>query len=233
MLLEVKNLEVGYLKKVVVCGISITVERKEIVTLIGHNGGGKTTTLKGIFGLIEPFSGHIIYKNRDITGRGPAANMKDGISYTPQERFVFPSLSVKENLDLGGYIIDDRHELKSRLEVIHHLFPILRERALQTAQSLSGGERRMLGMGIALMVHPQLLLLDEPSVGLAPHLVQKLMETLVGIRKDYGAAILLVEQNVKQALRVADRVYVLKTGRITLEEKGQTMFQKGEWRDLF
>jgi branched-chain amino acid transport system ATP-binding protein len=233
VLLTVENLEVGYLNKVVVCGLSLGVHEKEIVALIGHNGGGKSTTLKGIFGLLKPFGGQILYKDRNVAGRRPADNMKDGMSYTPQDRFLFPGLSVRENLALGGYIIDSRPALRARMEVVYHLFPILRARALQTAQSLSGGERRMLGMGISFMVHPQLLLLDEPSVGLAPHLVTRLMESLVGIRREYGTAMLLVEQNVKQALRIAEKVYVLKTGRITLEEKGQTLLERGELWDLF
>jgi len=231
MLLEVKDLDVGYAKRVVVHGLSMAVEEGEIVAVIGHNGAGKTTTLKGIFGLLQPFRGEILYNGRDITGRAPADNVKDGITFLPQERFIFPELNVRENLDLGAYTVED--EVESRLETIYELFPVLKEREWQRSSTLSGGERRMLGLGMTLITRPRLLILDEPSLGLAPVLVKSLLETLRQIREVLGASVILVEQNVKQALEVAHRVYFVKMGRIILEESGENLLQRGEWWDLF
>jgi branched-chain amino acid transport system ATP-binding protein len=231
MLLEVKDLVVGYAKRVVVHGLSMMVEEGEIVAIIGHNGAGKTTTLKGLFGLLKPFKGEILYNGLNITGRAPADNVKDGITFLPQERFIFPELNVRENLDLGAYTVED--DLESRLEMIYQLFPVLKERAWQRSSTLSGGERRMLGLGMTLITRPRLLILDEPSLGLAPVLVKSLLETLRQIRQVLGASVILVEQNVKHALEVAQRVYVMKMGSIILTESGENLLQRGEWWDLF
>ena len=159
------------------------------------------------------------------------ANVKDRINYIPQERFIFPDLSVKDNLDMGAYTMEDGVE--ESLEAIYRLFPILRERLWQRAGTLSGGEQRMLGIGMALITRPNLLLLDEPSVGLAPVLVQAVMSTLKQIKNDLGASILLVEQNVKQALQIANRVYVMKMGEIILEESAEKLLEKDQWWDLY
>lgn len=231
MLLEVKDLKAGYGKRVVIQGLSLSVEQKETVAIIGHNGAGKTTTLKGIFGLVKPSGGEVTYQGQAITARSPMENVKDGITFTPQERFTFPELSVSENLNLGGYTLGS--EMHDRLEIVFKTFPVLKERAWQRASTLSGGERRMLGLGMALITRPKLMLLDEPSLGLAPVTVQSLVEALRQIRDTFGTAIILVEQNVKQALRLADRVYVMKLGRITLEERGENLLRRGEWWDLF
>jgi branched-chain amino acid transport system ATP-binding protein len=231
MLLEVKDLVVGYAKRVVVHGLSMVVEEGEIVAIIGHNGAGKTTTLKGLFGLLRPFKGEILYNGLNITGRAPVDNVKDGITFLPQEQFIFPELNVRENLDLGAYTVED--DVESRLETIYQLFPVLKERAWQRSSTLSGGERRMLGLGMTLITRPRLLILDEPSLGLAPVLVKSMLETLRQIRKVLGTSVILVEQNVKHALEVAHRVYVVKMGRIILEESGQNLLQRGEWWDLF
>ncbi|MBL7208969.1 MAG: ABC transporter ATP-binding protein [Dehalococcoidia bacterium] len=233
MLMEVKDLEVGYGKRVVVDGVSMTIGEGEIVGLIGHNGAGKTTSLKGIFGLLKPYGGQIVYNGQVITGRRPLANVKDRITFIPQEHFIFPGLNVRENLDLGGYTVENKEDMQSRLEMIYDLFPILKQRERQTATTLSGGERRMLGLGMALITGPRLLLLDEPSLGLAPLLVQSVMDTLRQIQQTLGTSILLVEQNVKQALQLAQRVYVMKMGRIILEESGESLLQRGEWWSLF
>jgi len=231
MLLELKDFEVGYFKRVVVHGISMRVEKGEIVSIIGHNGAGKTTTLKGIMGLLRPLKGKIIYQEEDITGYSPLKNVKNGISFLPQERYIFPELSVRENLDLGAYTVED--DLDSRLELIYQLFPILKERTAQRSSTLSGGERRMLGLGMILVTRPQLLLLDEPSLGLAPVLVMTLLESLKSIRESLRTSILLVEQNVRQAMEFAQRVYVMKMGQIILEESGEKLLRRGEWWDLF
>ena len=231
MLLEVRDLEAGYAKRPVVHGVSIAVDEGEIVTIIGHNGAGKTTTLKAIFGLLKPFTGEIVYDGGAITGRSALANVKGGITFTPQERFTFPELSVSENLDLGAYTVG--REAQDRIDLAYELFPVLKERAWQRASTLSGGERRMLGLAMALLPRPKLMLLDEPSLGLAPILVQALIEKLGQIRDEFGTAIILVEQNVKQALRLADRAYAMKMGRIILEESAKELLEQGEWWDLF
>ena len=233
MLLEVKNLKLGYGKREVVHGLSIALDSNEIVVLIGHNGAGKTTSLKGIFGLLKPLGGRIDYNGREITGRPPRANLKDGLAFIPQDRFIFPGLTVAENLQMGAYAIESKHDLQSKLDVIHELFPILRERSWQQAATLSGGERRMLGIGMALITRPRLLLLDEPSLGLSPLLVQTLMKTLKQIQESLGTSILLVEQNVQQALQVGQRVYIMKMGSVILEESGKKLLQRGQWWDLF
>jgi len=231
MLLELKDLDVGYSKRVVVHELSMTVDDGEIVAIIGHNGAGKTTTLKGVFGILRPFKGKVFYGGRDITGRPPTVNVRDGISFLPQERFIFPELSVRENLDLGAYTVED--DVESRLETIYQLFPALKDRTWQRASTLSGGERRMLGLGMTLITRPRLLILDEPSLGLAPVLVRSLLEALRQIREMLGTSVFLVEQNVKQAMEVAHRVYVMKMGRSILEESGENLLQRGEWWDLF
>ena len=231
MLLESKDLDIGYSKRIVVYGLAMSVEKGEIVAIIGHNGAGKTTTLKGLFGILKPFKGNIIFNGTDITGHSPLNNIKNGITFLPQERFIFPELSVRENLDLGAYTVEE--DVESRLDNIFHLFPPLKERAWQRSSTLSGGERRMLGLGMTLITRPQLLILDEPSLGLAPVLVTSLLETLRQIRDEMGTSVILVEQNVKQALKVAQRVYVMKMGRIILEETGENLLQRGEWWDLF
>jgi branched-chain amino acid transport system ATP-binding protein len=229
--MEIEGLESGYGKRTVVRGVTMGIDQKEIVLLIGSNGAGKTTTIRTIFGFLKPLRGKVAYNGRTITARSPLANVMDRISYTPQERFIFADLSVKDNLDLGAYTVEDGVE--TSLETIYRLFPILRERLWQRAGTLSGGEQRMLGIGMALITRPNLLLLDEPSVGLAPVLVQAVMSTLEQIKNDLGTSILLVEQNVKQALRIADRVYVMKMGEIILEDCAENLLEKGQWWDLY
>jgi branched-chain amino acid transport system ATP-binding protein len=233
MLMEVKELTVGYGARDVVHGLSMTINKDEIVALIGHNGAGKTTCLKGIFGLLKPSGGQVVYNGRRITGRSPRANVADGITFIPQERFIFPRLSVREHLDLGTYTLESKKDVQTRLQMIYDLFPILKRREWQTAATLSGGERRMLGLGMALLTRPQLLLLDEPSLGLAPVLVQSVFATLQQIRQTLGIAVLLVEQNVKQVLQIAQRAYVMKMGRMVIEESAQNLLKRGEWWDLF
>lgn len=231
MLIEIKGLKAGYGRKIIVQGVNIAVDKGETIALIGHNGAGKTTTLKTVFGLTKHFGGEVIFKGAAVTGRPAIANVKDGICLLPQERYVFAGLSVKDNLDLGAYT--SRGNVKSRLNLIFELFPILKDRLWQRAGTLSGGQQRMLGLGIALMTMPQLLLLDEPSLGLAPVLVHTLMDTLQKIQKELGISIILVEQNVQEALRIAQRAYVMKIGQIVLEENAQTLLQQGQWWDLF
>lgn len=232
MLLEVEDLVAGYGKRPVLYGISLLVDKGEKVTLIGHNGAGKSTTLKTILGILKPKGGRVIYKGQDISKKTAAENVKDGITLVPQGRAIFSELSVRDNLKLGGYTTVDENVFRERLETIYALFPVLKERTSQQAGTLSGGEQRMLSVGIAMMQGPQLLLLDEPSFGLAPVLVDELMETFVNINKQ-GISILLVEQNVKAALNFAERAYVIRNGRIILTDVAQEIASAKNLWDLF
>ena len=233
MSLSVNALIAGYGKKRILKGVALETHEKEIVTLIGHNGAGKTTCLKAIFGLIPIEDGTVKFNDVNLTHHGPGARVKEGIALVPQERGIFPHLSVLENLQLAAYFITDRSLYKERIEEIHQLFPVLRERKWQQAGSLSGGEQQMLSLGIALMRRPKLIILDEPSGGLAPFLVDRTIETIKEINQQFGMAILLVEQNVKKALAIADRVYVMKMGQIILEEEASRVLKRSELWDLF
>jgi branched-chain amino acid transport system ATP-binding protein len=223
----------GYGKKVVVRGVSLEINEGEIVALLGHNGAGKTTTLKSIMGLIQPFKGNIRFYGEDKTAWPPKENVIKGISYVPQGMGLFPDLTVSHNLELACYTVNDDSEIKARHESVYQLFPILKEREWQIAGTLSGGQQRMLSVAMALMTGPKLLLMDEPSLGLAPLLVDQLMETIRTINKQMGTAILLVEQNVKQAFKVAQRAYVMKIGSIILSETTEALQQKEHLWELF
>jgi len=231
--LQVEGLVTGYRRKQVVFDFSVRVEPGEIVALIGHNGAGKTTALKAIFGLLRAWAGSVVFEGQVVTNSPPDANVRRGMAYIPQERAVFPDLTVAENLDLGGLTVTDPAVRRQRLEEVFGLFPVLRERRRQRAGTLSGGEQRMLSLGIALMIRPRLLLVDEPSLGVAPALVQRIMQTIRQVCRDQGVSVVLVEQNVRQALQVADRVYVMRTGRVILEESGAALLARGQWWDLF
>ncbi len=232
MLLSTKDLIAGYGKKEVLKGVSLETREKEIISLIGHNGAGKTTCLKAIFGLIPVKNGAVIFNGVDLTRRDPAARVKGGMSLVPQERGVFQHLAVLENLQLAAYSLTES-SVGNRLEEIYSLFPVLKERTWQRAGSLSGGEQKMLSIGMALMRRPKLVILDEPSGGLAPFLVDKTIESIRDINRHFGMAILLVEQNVRKALSISNRVYVMKMGRIILEEPAETLLKRDDFWDLF
>ena len=211
-LLAVEGLVAGYGKKVVVNGVDLAIARGEIVTVLGHNGAGKTTLLRSVFGLIRPRSGKIVLEGREITGRPPSGNIADGVALVPQGHGIFRTLTVQQNLETGGFIVTDRHVLAERMERVFTLFPILVERRMQIGGTLSGGQQQMLAIGMALMSAPRLLILDEPSIGLAPLLVERVMESIREINQTYATTILLVEQNVRQGLSVASRAVVLNRG---------------------
>ncbi|WP_258358987.1 ABC transporter ATP-binding protein [Moorella sulfitireducens (nom. illeg.)] len=215
MLLKVENLNVYYGAIHALKGITLEVNEGEIVTLIGANGAGKSTTLKTISGLLRPQSGTITYNGEVINGLPAQAIVKKGISHVPEGRRIFPNLTVMENLELGAYLHRSREGMKKSIQEVFRRFPRLRERQKQMAGTLSGGEQQMLAIGRALMSRPKLLLLDEPSMGLAPILVQEIFNIIKEINEQ-GTTILLVEQNANMALSVAHRGYVLETGRITL-----------------
>jgi branched-chain amino acid transport system ATP-binding protein len=232
-LLEVRKLSAGYGPRQVVFDVDFSVKKGEIVTILGHNGAGKTTTLKSVFGLIRPLSGSVVYGGQEIVGRAPMENVREGMSFTPPERFVFPDLSVLNNLKLGGFTEKSEERRRERLERIYDMFPILKERSKQLAGTMSGGQQRMVGLGIALMGGPKLMLLDEPSLGLAPSLVDQLMDTVRNLADERGISVVLLEQNVTAALEHADRAYIMRSGRVILEEPAHEMRARGKWWDLF
>jgi branched-chain amino acid transport system ATP-binding protein len=216
MLLEADNLSVFYDSIQALSGISLKVGEGELVTIVGSNGAGKTTTLLTISGILRPRYGAVRYQGQDITSMAPHEIVRRGISHCPEGRQIFARLSVAENLMMGAYHRHDRDGVARDLEWVHTLFPILAARRRQQAGTLSGGEQQMLAIARALMSRPKVLLLDEPSLGLAPLLVDRIFEVIQQLRQG-GVTVLLVEQNAYQALRVADRAYVLETGHIKLE----------------
>ncbi len=221
-LLEVKNLKVGYGKIIAVKDISITVNQGEIVTLIGSNGAGKSTTLRTISGLLKPKSGEILFEGNRIDGKEGHEVVKLGICQSPEGRRIFPRMTVSENLDLGAFLRSDKDAVAADRERVLDLFPRLRERISQRAGTMSGGEQQMLAVSRALMGAPKLLMLDEPSMGLAPVLVDMIFETITKIREQ-GITILLIEQNAAAALDVADRAYVLESGAIKMGGKASDL----------
>jgi branched-chain amino acid transport system ATP-binding protein len=221
-MLEVTDLHTYYGNIHALKGISLTVEQGEIVTLIGGNGAGKTTTLRTITGLIKPREGHVLLNGEDLTAFKAHEIVFKGVAMIPEGRGIFARLSVTENLDLGAYSRKDRTQLAPDLDRVYTLFPRLHERRKQVAGTLSGGEQQMLAIGRALMAHPSLLLLDEPSMGLAPILVEGIFDTVKEINKE-GTTILLVEQNALMALSIAQRGYVLQTGQIVLQDTAENL----------
>jgi branched-chain amino acid transport system ATP-binding protein len=212
-LLEVENIHSYYGHIHALRGVSLTVEEGEVVTLIGSNGAGKTTTLRSIHGILPPREGRIVFRGEEIQGKPAHDMIKKGIAQSPEGRKIFPRMTVLENLEMGAYHRSDRAGIQEDLDRVYDLFPRLKERVKQEAGTLSGGEQQMLAIGRALMSRPKLLLLDEPSMGLAPVLVERIFQTIEEINKQ-GTTILLVEQNANIALEVATRGYVLETGAV-------------------
>ena len=231
-LLALQGLALAYGGIQAVRGIDLAVGAGELVCLIGANGAGKTTTLKGICGLLPARSGKVRYAGEDITGRRPFELVRRGLVMVPEGRGVFGALTIEENLAMGAYIREDRAAIAADIERVFTLFPRLKERRRQTAGTLSGGEQQMLAIGRALMSRPKLLLLDEPSMGLAPLMVQKVFETIIAVSRE-GVTILLIEQNARLALEVSDRAYVLESGEITLEGEAATLLHDPKVRAAY
>lgn len=221
-MLQVKDLSISYGAIQAVRHVDFEVKKGEIVTLIGANGAGKSTILKTISGIVKPQSGSIKYQNESLVGKKAPQIVAAGISQVPEGRHVFPAMTVMENLQLGSYLQKDRSQIEARLQEIYQMFPILKERQHQDAATLSGGEQQMLVMARAMMANPDLLLLDEPSMGLAPIYIQKVFDIIQKINAQ-GTTILLIEQNAHQALSIADRGYVIASGEIQLTGSGEKL----------
>ncbi|MEO0088083.1 MAG: ABC transporter ATP-binding protein [candidate division WOR-3 bacterium] len=231
-MLSIENLFVNYGVIKALQGISLVVREKEIVALIGNNGAGKTTTLKTISGLIKPISGRIYFQNIDLTKLNPCQIAKLGIIQVPEGRKPFANLTVYENLRLGAYFVNKKSEIEERLSFVFKIFPRLKERLKQPAGTLSGGELQMLAIGRGLMAKPKLLLLDEPSMGLSPILVEEIFSVIKNINEE-GTAILLIEQNAFKALSIAHRAYVLETGKIMLEGKAEELINNEKVKKIY
>jgi branched-chain amino acid transport system ATP-binding protein len=231
-LLEVRNINTFYGNIHALRGVSIGVEEGEIVTLIGGNGAGKSTTLNTISGITPAREGQIVFEDQDITETPPHEIVEKGITQAPEGRRVFARLTVRENLDMGAYTRRDREGVRESLEMVYEIFPRLKERENQPGGTLSGGEQQMLAIGRALMAQPRLLLLDEPSMGLAPILVQEIFATIKRLN-EAGTTILLVEQNAQVALSICDRGYVLQTGEIVISGTGDELLANKMVRDAY
>lgn len=222
-LLKVIDLETGYGNKPIINGISLEVNQGEMVAVIGHNGAGKSTLLKAIFGLLPLWRGEVHFKGNGVHRRKPSQNVKDGLSFLLQGNRIFDELSVQENLEVGAYVLNDGQCVAERMENVFELFPKLGTRRKQNAGTLSGGEKQMLALGNTLMQKPDLLMMDEPSLGLAPQNLRELFETLQMINQQLGITLLVVEQKVQQILDIANRVYVLKLGKISFHGSAQQL----------
>ena len=226
-MLEVKNLSVHYGMIQAVRNVNFKVNEGEIVSLIGANGAGKSTILKTLSGLIHPSEGEIVYLGENIASTSAKKIVEKGLVQVPEGRHVFPGLTVKENIELGAFLRKDKEEIQKDMEAVFERFPILKERKDQDAQTLSGGEQQMLAMGRALMSRPKLLLLDEPSMGLAPIFIREIFKIIQEIQKT-GTTVLLIEQNAKMALSISNRAYVLETGSVVLSGTGQELLESDE-----
>jgi branched-chain amino acid transport system ATP-binding protein len=225
--LDVEGLRAGYGRKEVVFGVDLHVEAGEIVTLMGHNGAGKSTTLRTVLGTLPARGGRISLDGADVTSASSKQNVARGMALVPSERFVFPDLSVHDNLMLGLGALRDKDERRRRIDEVHELFPILAEREAQLAGTMSGGQQRMLS------TNPKLLMLDEPSLGLAPTIVEQIFGVVRRLADEQGLAVLLVEQNVPASLSITDRVYGIRNGRIFLDESVDEMRARDTYWDLF
>lgn len=231
-ILEAENIKVRYSGLPVLQGVSLSVDAGETVCVLGSNGAGKSTLLRAVMGTQRVFEGRILFRGREIQRLGTEEIVRMGIIYVPEEKMLFGPMSVEENILLGAYILSDKKQIQENLEFVYNLFPRLRERREQAASTLSGGEQQMVAIGRGLMSNPEILMLDEPSLGLAPILVDEVLDTVRRL-KEAGITILLVEQNVREALDLADRGYVLQTGRIVAEGSGKELLESDMFRTAF
>jgi branched-chain amino acid transport system ATP-binding protein len=232
-ILRVANLDGGYGQVRALRGVSLRVKAGEIVSVLGSNGAGKSTLLRTISGVLDPFRGAVIFKGQEITAREPSEIVRRGLCHVPEGREVFPALTVYENLLMGAYTRRDRDAASRDLETAYAYFPILRERRTQPAGLLSGGQQQMLAISRALMASPDLILLDEPSLGLSPRLTKEIFEIIVRINRDRGVSILVVEQNANMALNAADYGYVMENGRVVLEDSCARLRERDDIREFY
>ena len=228
--LRIKDLKVNYGGIEAVRGISFHVDKGEIVTLIGANGAGKSSTLRTISGLVKPSGGQVVFGGEDITAKDPTEIVSKGLMMVPEGRRIFPNLTVLENLKMGAYLRND--DLEKDIEMVYGYFPRLKERSWQAGGTLSGGEQQMLAVGRALMGRPKLLMMDEPSLGLAPIVVQGIFDIIKKIHED-GTTVLLIEQNANMALHVADRAYVIENGKISIEGTGKELLENEKVKEAY
>ncbi|MBS0449958.1 MAG: ABC transporter ATP-binding protein [Proteobacteria bacterium] len=232
-MLTLNNVESAYGPVKAIRGASLKVAQGQIATVLGSNGAGKTTILKTISGIIDPRKGSIVFCGEDITAKDPSWVVRRGLSHVPEGREVFPLLSVRDNLMMGAYTRRDRDAAARDLEAVYGYFPVLRDRAKQDAGLLSGGQQQMLAIARALLANPQLILLDEPSLGLSPKLTKDIFEIIVRINRERGTTILLVEQNANMALNVADHGYVLENGRIVMDDTCERLREKDDIKEFY
>ena len=232
-ILQIRQLCTGYHKKAVLEDVSLHLAPGERVAVVGRNGAGKTTLLQTLLGVQPVWRGHIDYLGKDITHASAQERVRNGMCLVPQGGRIFSNLTALENLEMGAYLVSDASAVRSALELVYGTFPILQERKAQLAGTMSGGERQMLAIGRALMASPRLLMLDEPSLGLAPVIVQEMMQKIEQLSKQFGTTVLVIEQNVQAAFRIVERVYVLKLGQIVLEQRPQVLLSDDRLRKAY
>lgn len=232
MILEVKNISAAYGMVQILRDVSFKVKKKEIVSIIGPNGAGKTTLVKTIMGFLKPQTGSIWFNGKDIGKMATCDIVKNGLTMTPEGREIFPHMTVEQNLQLGAYTIKDKAKIKDTKEQVYEIFPVLKKKEKALAQTLSGGEQQMLVICRSLMSNPEMLILDEPSLGLAPIIVEKVLDTVRTIN-DAGVTVLLVEQNIHDSLGIADRGYVLEEGSIVLEGKSRELLSNSHIKEVY
>lgn len=232
-MLKVEGVDVAYGDVQVLNEVSLDIQEGELVAVIGANGAGKTTLLKTISGLLRPFNGSISFEDRAIHNQNPDRIVANGIVQVPEGRLLFPEMSVRENLEMGAYLEKDKNTVAERFVSVYELFPVLKERSSQLAGTLSGGEQQMLAVGRGLMAGPKLFMFDEPSLGLAPKLVQSIFEMVQHINKTFNVTVLLVEQNVRHSCEISDRAFVLENGRMVLQGTGLEMLENDHVREAY
>lgn len=234
MILEIKNVVAGYLPDVnVLQGININVSQGELVCMIGPNGAGKSTVLRAISGILKPSQGEILFGGKNIGGLRPDLVLRQGIAHVPQGHSSFPEMTVKENMLMGAYVLNNRAERERRMDKVYEMFPFLKERKNEKAGNFSGGQQKILEVGRALMLEPKMILLDEPSLGLAPITAKQVFETIKSLKNEMGMTVLMVEQNAKSGLAIADRAYVLELGVERLEGPAQTLLSDPRVAELY
>jgi len=233
MYFELKNVEVFYGSVKALKDVSINLKKGEIVALLGANGAGKTTTLRAITGLTQNKSGEIWFNGQRIDNLPPHKRVSLGISMVPEERHIYPYMSVKDNLLMGAYLCGDNTKIRNKIERVYELFPILKERSKQMGEKLSGGEQQMLAVARCIMADPQLILMDEPSLGLAPIIVKEIAKIITTLNKVEKVSIILVEQNSKMALKISDRAYILELGKIALEGESKNLINNERVKELY